>query len=434
MAHELIQINIRKPLVRVVLVLFLLIAAIWSFYVVRWYAGNTMAEYFPSANDLEAASTAVSLAPADPLTHFRMAQVSQRSLTLDHQARIVKEYEKVVSLSPYDYRFWMTLGTAYGQEGEAAKAEAALRRAVELAPNYAYPRWYLGNLLLRNGQYDDAFVELRKASDADPELRPQQFHLIWEVYGEDPEALKNAVGESLAARAQFAQYLVGQNKIDEGLRLWNTLSNAEKRTSVETGEAIITSLTKAFRYHEGFTVWNEISGDNFGAVAGQIFDGSFEKSATYTLNSVFGWQVKATSGMRIDVDPAKSHSGSHSLRMMFQVRSNMDPMNVSQLVPVIPMAEYDVEYFVSSDKLESASTPQIQIFNAADERVPLVSSATAPSGTKNWGRFNLSFKTGENVQAVIIRIVRFSCSTKEAPVCPIFGTVWYDDFSLKRKN
>ena len=434
MAHELIQINIRKPLVRIALLLFLLIAAIWSFYVVRWYAGNTMAEYFPSANDLEAASTAVSLAPSDPLTHFRMAQVSQRSLTLDQQARIVKEYEKVVSLSPYDYRFWMTLGTAYGQEGEAAKAEAALRRAVELAPNYAYPRWYLGNLLLRNGQYDDAFVELRKASEADPELRPQQFHLIWEVYGEDPEALKNAVGESFAARAQFAQYLVGQNKIDEGLRLWNTLSNAEKRTSVETGEAIITSLTKAFRYHEGFTVWNEISGDNFGAVAGQVFDGSFEKSATYTPNSVFGWQVKATPGMRIDVDPAKSHSGSHSLRMMFQVRSNMDPMNVSQLIPVVPMAEYDLEYFVGSDKLESASTPQIQIFNAADERTPLASSPTAPSGTKNWNRFNLSFKTGENVQAIIIRIVRFSCSTKEAPVCPIFGTVWYDDFSLKRKN
>ena len=433
MAQELIQINVRKPLVRVVLLLFLVIAALWSFYVVRWYAGNTMAEYFPSASNLEAASTAVSLAPDDPLTHWRMALVSQRSLTLDQQPRIIKEYEKVVSLSPYDYRFWMSLGTAYGQEGEAMRAETALRRAVELAPNYSYPRWYLGNLLLRNGHYDAAFAELRKASEADPELRPQQFHLIWEVYGGDTEALKNAVGETFTARAQFAEYLVGQNKIDEGLRLWNTLSNSEKRSSVESGEAIITSLTKAFRYHEGLTVWNEISGDNHGAVAGQIFDASFEKSATYTPNSIFGWQVKATPGVRIDVDPAKSQAGSHSLRLMFQVRSNMDPMNVSQLIPVIPMGEYDVEYFVSSDKLESASTPQIQIVNAADESV-LASSAGAPSGTRNWGRFNLSFRAGENVQAVIIRIVRFSCSTKEAPVCPIFGTVWYDNFSLKRKN
>lgn len=433
MAQELIQINVRNPVVRVVVLLFLLTAAVWSFFVVRWYAGNTMAEYFPPERNLEGADMAVSLAPDDPLTHWRMANVSQRSLPLDQQAKVIAEYEKAVSLSPYDYRFWMSLGTAYGRAGEAAKAETALRRAVELAPNYSYPRWYLGNLLLRNARYDEAFVELRKASEADPELRPQQFHLIWEVYRDDPEALKNAVGESFAVKAQFAQYLVGLNRIDEGLRLWNTMSNAEKRASVESGEAIITALGKAFRYHEGLTVWNEISGDNHGAKASQVFDGGFEQSATYTPNTLFGWQVKNTAGARIDVDPTKSHAGSHSLRLTFQARSNLDPINVSQLIPVIPLAEYDLEYFVTTDHLESASRPQIQILNAADEKV-IVSSTPAPSGTKNWGRFDLSFKTGETVQAVIIRIVRFSCSTEEAPVCPIFGMIWYDDFSLKRRN
>jgi len=274
---------------------------------------------------------------------------------------------------------------------------------------------------------------LRKASEADPELRQQQFHLIWEVYRDDPEALKNAVGENLAAKAQFAQYLIGLNRIDEGLRLWNTLSNAEKRASVESGEAIITALVKAFRYHEGLTVWNEISGENTGAKPSQVFDGGFEQSANYSPNTVFGWQVKGSTGARIDIDPTKSHAGGRSLRLTFQARSNLDPINVSQLIPVIPLAEYDLEYFVSTDQLQSASTPQVQILNAADEKV-IVSSAAAPSGTKNWGQFNLSFKTGETVQAVIIRIVRFSCSTEETPVCPIFGMIWYDDFSLKRRN
>ena len=68
-----------------------------------------------------------------------------------------------MSLSPYDYRFWMSLGTAYDQDGDAAKAEAALRRAVALAPSYAYPHWYLGNLLLRNGHYDEAFAEIAES-------------------------------------------------------------------------------------------------------------------------------------------------------------------------------------------------------------------------------------------------------------------------------
>jgi hypothetical protein len=43
-----------------------------------------------------------------------------------------------------------------------------------------------------------------------------------------------------------------------------------------------------------------------------------------------------------------------------------------------------------------------------------------------------SFKTGEKTEGVLLRVVRVSCATKDTPACPIFGTVWYDDFSIKR--
>jgi Flp pilus assembly protein TadD len=92
---------------------------------------------------------AASMAPNDPLTHWRIGQVSQKLLPLDQQGPAVVEYERAVSLSPYDYRFWMSLGVAQEQAGNPAKAEEALKRAIALAPAYAYPHWYLGNLLLR---------------------------------------------------------------------------------------------------------------------------------------------------------------------------------------------------------------------------------------------------------------------------------------------
>jgi hypothetical protein len=38
------------------------------------------------------------------------------------------------------------------------------------------------------------------------------------------------------------------------------------------------------------------------------------------------------------------------------------------------------------------------------------------------------------MEAVILRIVRVSCSTEETPICPIYGSVWYDDFTFKRRN
>ena len=433
MSQELINVNVRKAPVRILLIALLILGAIWSYFVVRWYLGNTLAEYFTrSESGVDAARMAISLAPNDPLTHWRMADVSQRLLPLDQQAQAIAEYEQSVKLSPNDYRLWMFLGTALGQAGDSTKAEVALKRAVELAPAYAYP-WYLGNFLLRNARYDEAFAELRLASEANPDLRPQQFNLIWEVYKGDPEALKNAVGPSSQARAQFALYLVERNEIDEGLRVWNSMSGQEKTSNKDSGAAIITTLNRALRYHDALKVWNEMSMETYRADVGKVFDGSFEEPVAYGPDTVFGWQVKGAPGLDLRIDATKSHSGSRSLRLLFEVSSNMPIVNVSQLVAVTPNTEYELEFYISTEKLVSGSTPKVQVLNAANEQ-ELVASDTAPNGSSKWERASLSFKTAANMEAVIVRIVRVSCSTEETPICPIYGSVWYDDFTFKRRN
>ena len=416
------------------LILLLIVACAWSYFVVRWYIGNTLAEYFNSAeNNLEVARMAVAMAPKDPLTHWRIAQVTQKVLPLDQQAQSIAEYEKAVSLSPYDYRFWMSLGRGYEQSGDATKAENAFKRAVALAPSYTYPHWYLGNLLLRNGRYDEAFAELRIAGDTDPDLRPQQFNLIWAIYSTDPEGLKKAVGSSSAARADFALYLLTQKRFEEGLRIWNDLSSEDKKASKATGESIVMNLKNEGRFHDAVRVWNDITSDKYRVELGRLFDSSFEHAVAYGPDNVFGWQVKGAPQMQIGIDPNKSNGGARSLRMTFQVRANLDSINVSQLVAVESNAEYDFECYVSTDKLETGSAPRVQIVDA-NGGAELLSSPPAPNGTNDWSRINLTFKTGANTQAVILKIVRTSCSTEETPVCPIFGSVWYDDFSIKRRN
>ena len=416
------------------MILLLLAAGAWSYYVVRWYLGNTLAEYFdPTEGTLDAAKWAASMAPNDPLTHWRIAQVTQKSLPLDQQAPAIAEYEKAVSLSPNDYRFWMTLGTAQEQAGNPAKAEVALRRAVALAPAYAYPRWYLGNLLLRNGRYDEAFAELRLASQADIDLLPQLFNLVWEIYSNDPEALKNAVGQTAGARAHFGLYLIGRKRVDEGLRLWNGLSPEERRINKDAGEKMIANLIMELRYHDALAVWNDIMSDKLHMETDRIFDGSFEEPVAYAPDTIFGWQVKGAPQMHIGIDPNKSHNGERSLRLAFQVRTNIQELNASQLIAVTPNKEYDFECYVATDKIETGSAPQIQILDANTGHA-LGTTPMAPSGTNDWNRMGFTFKTSDKTQGVMLKIVRFSCSSEEAPICPIFGSVWYDDFTLKRRN
>jgi tetratricopeptide (TPR) repeat protein len=435
MPQEIIDVNVRKPVVRVVLIVLLLAAAVWSYYVVRWYIGNTIAEYYnPAQTTLDAAQMAVSLGPDDPLTHWRIAQVSQKLLPLDQQAKAIAEYERAVSLSPNDYRLWMSLGTAREQAGDSAKGEQALKRAVALAPSYAYPRWYLGNLLLRSGRYEEAFKELRLAAEANTELQPQQFNFLWAIYSDDLESLKKALGGSSETRALFALYLVNRQQHDDGLRVWDSLSTNEKKTNNDVGDSIIANLITARRYHDAMRIWNDIVvNDRYRIEIGKVFDGGFEEAINYSPDMVFGWQVKGAPQLQIGIDPTKGHAGARSLRLVFQVRANLDALNVAQLVPVEPNSEYDFEYYFTTEKLETGSAPMVQVLNATDGAV-LASSPMAPSGNHPWNRVSLSFKTTGKTEAVSLRIVRVTCSDEETPICPIFGSIWYDDFSFKRRR
>jgi tetratricopeptide (TPR) repeat protein len=435
MPQDLVQIQVRNPVVRVVLILLLLAAVVWSYFVVRWYIGNTMAEYFNAAQpNLEVAQTAVGLGPNDPLTHWRIAQVSQKLLPLDQQATVITEYEKAVSLSPNDYRFWMALGTAHEQAGDSVKGEQALRRAVALAPSYAYPRWYLGNLLLRSGRYEEAFKELRLAAEADTELQPQQFNFLWAIYSDDLESLKNAIGESLQTRAAFALYLLNQQRHDDGLRVWDSLAADEKKANRQVGDSIVTILVRARRYHDAMEVWNDIvPNERYRVGLGKVFDGSFEEAIHYGPEMAFAWQVKAASGLQIGIDPTKSNGGARSLRLVFQVRSNLETIDISELIPIDANSDYDFEYYFTTEKLETGSAPMVQVVDATDGAI-LASSLQPPSGSTPWNRVSLSFKTAAKTEAVTIRIVRITCATDETPICPIFGSIWYDNFSFKRRG
>jgi len=216
--------------------------------------------------------------------------------------------------------------------------------------------------------------------------------------------------------------------------VWDTLSNDEKKTNRQTADEIVSKLVTVRRFHDAMRVWNDIAvNERYRAETGKVFDGSFEDAINYGPEMVFGWQVKNAPQLQIGIDPTKSNGGSRSLRLVFQVRAKLDNLNVSQLIPVDANSEYDLEYYFTTEKFETGSAPMVQVFDATDGAL-LASSPQAPSGSNPWSRLNLSFKTAGKTEAVTVRIVRVNCPDEEALICPIFGSIWYDDFSLKRRR
>ena len=431
MSDQIIYVNARGPIRHALLILPLLLALVAAWFFVRWYLGDTLAEYLnPDDRALQTAQIAAQLAPDDPLAHWQLAEALQRSLPQDQLGPAIKEYEAATRLSPNDYRFWLALGRALEQSGDTAKGEKAMRRAVELAPSYAYPRWYLGNLLLRSGQEGEAFNELRRSSESNAELRPQIFSLAWQVYSKDFDALKNAIGPTAERRAEFSKYLIERKEFDAALRAWNDLSAKEKTDNHAAGESIMKSLLEAKRFRQALVVGNDLTTDEAArGRVGQLIDGGFEQASD--SSSVFGWQIKSVQQALAAFDRTVHHGASQSLRLQFQARSELDFFNVSQLVVLEAGAQYDLECFVKTRDLQSASTPIIQVLDAADGSV-LVSSQAVPTGDNDWQLMTLTFKTGPTTEAVTIRLSRAQC--EDATLCPIFGTLWYDDFVMKSRK
>ena len=135
-----------------------------------------LATYSLSARNLNAAKKAVELAPRDAEAHFANAVVLGMS---DRPEQSVTELEQALALRPADYTLWQQLGLLRDQTGDPAAAIAAFDEAVKRAPFYSQPRWNRGNVLLRSGQYEAAFIDLNQAAQSNPELIPNLLDLAW---------------------------------------------------------------------------------------------------------------------------------------------------------------------------------------------------------------------------------------------------------------
>jgi hypothetical protein len=415
---------------RWLLLLPALLAVLGAWFAVRWYVGNTVAEYAPAVEEggIDMARMAVRWAPDDPLTHWRLGGLEQKVFSAENLADAVREYQLAVMLSPNDYRYWGELGHALEAAGDIENAEKALRREVELAPAYSHPRWQFGNLLLREGKTDEAFVQLGHAAEADNLMRPQVFDLAMRVYQGNIDEIAKAVCVSPAARLQFAIYLVGAGRIDDAMRMWNATSPADRKQQIELSQDMRQSLTDKKQFNAALAVMREIEPENLPQPE-QIWNGGFESELKLGSTKLFDWVVESRGTAQVTVD-SHAHSGQKSLRITLRAPRNLDNIRVAQTVAVQPGARYRFECYVRTEDLISSSTPGLVISDAVGGAT-LAASAPLPTGTSDWQKISIEFAANPTHDGITVGFYRSPC-TADTQLCPIFGVLWYDDFNLQR--
>ena len=397
---------------------------------IRWYIGNTLAEFTPAVEDggMDTARLAVKWAPRDPLTHWRVGDYDEKVFSSDNLNDSVREYQLAVALSPYDYRYWLELGHAFEAAGDGASGEKALRRAVELAPSYSYPLWVFGNVLVRQGKMDEAFQYLARAAQADPELQPQVFNLAWQTFGGDVDGIARIACPSPAVRMHFATYLVNIGRGDDAMRIWSTIDVHDRRSPLSEEFKQVLLNVKVFRL--ALEVTRDIDHETIDVPAAEQFTNpGFETDLALSRGKSFNWVILSGSQVLIGRDTGTAHSGKASLRLAFTAAKPLGTINISQIIAVEPNTQYRFECYAKTEGLNSASTPQLVIYSARDNTL-IANTAGLPTGTSDWENITFDFTTKADSDAIKLGVMRSPCTV--GTVCPIFGNVWYDDFNLQR--
>ena len=211
----------RRTPVRIGLFVMILTAIVFGWFAIRWQLGNMLAELTTPAdpNAKGIGQFAKSLAPGDPLPTWLVAGTEKDVFTPEKIESSLQQYEETVRLAPNDYRWWVELGRAREQSATPESAEAAYKRAIEIAPNYTYPHWQLGNFYLRQNRSDEAFTELKKAAQNNLRFRQQVYSIAWDFYEQDIEKVEKLAGDTSEAKVGLARFYATKGRGRDEVRL-----------------------------------------------------------------------------------------------------------------------------------------------------------------------------------------------------------------------
>ena len=403
-----------------IVALFLLAALI---FVLRWCVADAASA---RVDDKAIAQLTTTWAPDDPQTHFALATLYEKGFLPDDIANSVSAYERAAALSPADFRYWLPLARAREHNGDIEGAEKILRYALVLAPNYAQIHWALGNVLLRQGKTEEAFSEMKQAVNGNSIFASTAVFTALQFSDDGYSEILKKLGNSSDVKAAMALALVKQKKFDDGLAVWNSISDEEKQTSLrERGDELFNALLVEKKFRHALQV-KALSGTPSQSAAGIFSNPGFEAQVDISDTSPFSWQIARGAQPVIGVDDNQKHSGKFSLGIIFAKSSGKDFRQISQTVAVDSGKAYRFKVFLRS---EIRTTGALR-WEIADANSGEVLAATKDISAENtaWEELTADLKTGAQTEGVIVRLTRPGCQN-----CSIEGKVWFDDFSLETR-
>ncbi len=407
-----------SPKRKALLGFFLLIVAVGSWFPIKWGFANAVSS---RAELPEVAAFAAELAPGDPQTRFAHAVLLDATLEPADAVAGLREFESAAFNSPYNYLIWLELGRAYERSGQPEKALIALRRAAVLAPNYAEPKWALGNTLLRTGNTDEATELFLFAAGADSRFAEPAAVLLLQVSNYESAAIERFASSSSNLNDALISALAREKRFDLALNLWRMRQFETTSDSVAT--ALYQQLVDAKRFRDALSVGTSFRA-TAGLAAGAITNGGFEERSAAPIRTVFEWNIADGSEPRVGVTDGQKRSGSYSLLIGFGNKA-AGFRTVKQVVAVEPGSQYEFEAWYRS-AIDGTGTIHWEAVDASTGKRLFLSEPFVRSD--EWQKVSGLITAPDDVDGFEFRLVKI-CPLGE---CALSGNLWIDDVSVKQ--
>ena len=408
----------------------MIFAALLAFIFLSYFSiRNARAVHFAGVQTRVGLEHAVQLEPQDARNWYLLGRYWQYNLEDADARRAIHSYLTALSLNPRSANAWLDLAAVYESENNLPSARDAFfqaRKAYPLSPDVS---WRYGNFLLRQGELDPAFAEIRRAVEVDPGFGAEAFS---RCLRSEPDVDK-ILDRALPAKADVYLGLIQQEILDGqteiALKVWGRLVAIHPQLRMQDIFALVDDLRGKKRIMEASSIWDQAvvfagMGSLQGPLSSVLWDGGFESGIT---GGGFAWVFpQGSQDFQFSFDSQEKHSGSHSLRLAFDGRKNVFFSNICHYVPVERSKTYRFSAWEHTRALETDQGIRFQLrsIGGNDDSTVVTSDLR---GSEPWTKIEIPWTPRNDVQEMQVCLLRYPSSQEGHR---IRGTVWIDDVAL----
>lgn len=410
-------------------VIALALALVCFLFISYFSIRNAVAAHYVGLQTRAGYERATRLEPRNFQNWLLLGRYWQYNLEDTDTARAIQAYTIALSLNPRSADLWSDIGTAYESEGNIAAARDAFLHAKKAYPLSAEISWRYANFLLRQGDTDAAFFEMRHAVETEPKRGAEALSRALSAVPNIDLVLDRVLPPVSDAYTGAIFDQVSEGHTTNALAIWNKLAALHpKKLPVETYTYyLVDALLREKQVAEAQRVWKQAAdlagyGNLPGPADSLLWDGGFESGI---FGNGFAWALPGGVPVQFSFDTREKHSGNRSLRLLFNGRSNLGLNGPCAEVAVQPSTAYQFSAWVRTQSITTEQGIRFQLRSIGTQDATVVTSDLR--GTQPWTKIATSWTSGRNAQELQVCVARLPSQEFDDK---IQGIAWVDDVAL----